>query len=205
MSVDRSWTVDRTAGWLGVAFLLTLLGSEAALTLPDESAAAGAVASFYAEHRTAIIVLQVVGFVSCALLALFAWRLRALDRRVCVAGLVLAVAALAPGLVTLILAVVADPAQPDLAETYNRLEPRGDDALFLGIVVFAVAVALVRSPVWLRVIAAVVAIGCGLRLVLEAIGQPRGAVDSLAPIGFLGLVAALTFLSFRGRRPSTSA
>jgi hypothetical protein len=34
------WPVDRTAGWLGAAFLITLLGSEAALSLPDEQAAA---------------------------------------------------------------------------------------------------------------------------------------------------------------------
>jgi hypothetical protein len=65
----------------------------------------------------------------------------------------------------------------------------------------AVAVALVRSPTWLRVVAAIVALGCLVRLVLEVVGQPRGALDSLAPIGFLVLVAVLTFFSFRGRRP----
>jgi hypothetical protein len=203
MSVDPPWVVDRAAGWLGVAFLVTLLGSEAALTLPDETADPATVASFYAEHRTTIIVLQLVGLVSCVVLALFAWRLRVVDRWVFVAGLILAVLAAVPGLVTLVLAVVADPAQPDRAETYNRLEPRGDDALFVGIVIFAVAVTLVRSPVWLRVVAAIVAVSCLLRLVLEVIGQPRGAVDSLAPIGFLVLVCVLTFLRFRGRRSSS--
>jgi hypothetical protein len=81
---------DRTAGWLGVAFLITLLASEAALSLPDEHATASTVATFYAEHRAVIIVLQIVGFAGSALLALFAWRLRVVNRGVAMAGLVLA-------------------------------------------------------------------------------------------------------------------
>jgi len=103
------WAVDRTAGWLGVGFLVTLLASEAALSLPDEHTPAAAVATFYAEHRAVIIILQIVGFASCALLALFAWRLRSIDRRVATAGLILAVTALAPGLITIALAIAADP------------------------------------------------------------------------------------------------
>src|SRR5262245_11323642 len=101
------WTVDRTAGWLGVGFLVTLLASESVLSLPDERTPAESVATFYAEHRAVIIVLQIAGFVSCALLALFAWRLRGIDRRVATAGLILAVAALAPGLITVALAIAA--------------------------------------------------------------------------------------------------
>jgi hypothetical protein len=75
MSVDVPRAVDRVAGWLGVASLVTLLGSEAALTLPNETAAPATLASFYADHRPTIVVLQLVGLVSCAVLALFAWRL----------------------------------------------------------------------------------------------------------------------------------
>jgi len=198
--VERTWAVDRTAGWLGVAFLVTLLGSEAVLSLPDETASPATVAAFYDGHRTFIIVLQLVGMLSAALLGLFAWRLRVVDRRVPVAGLILAVAALAPALITLVIAVVADPAHPADADTYNRLEPRGDDVLFVGIVLFAGAITLIRSPRWLRVVAAVVALTGLLRLALEVVGRPRGVLDALAPIAFLVLVAALTWLSFRGHR-----
>jgi hypothetical protein len=200
------WAVDRTAGWLGVGFLVTLLASEAALSLPDKRAPAATVASFYAEHRAVIIVLQIVGFTSCALLALFAWRLRGIDRRAATAGLMLAAAALAPGVITIALAITADPQDSTNASTLNRLEPRGDDLLFIGITLFAVTLAvLVRSPRWVAVVAAIVALTCLLRLVLEALGKARGFLDSVAPIAFLVLVAALVWLRFRGYPRGQSA
>ena len=49
MNTER--IVDRTAGWLGIAFLVVLLTSEAALSLPDEHGSAASVATFYAAHR----------------------------------------------------------------------------------------------------------------------------------------------------------
>ena len=194
------WPVDRTAGWLGAAFLVTLLASEAALSLPDELSPAATVATFYSQHRSVIIGLQIVGFASCALLAMFALRLQRIDRGAAVAGVVLAVAALAPGLVTVALAIAADPQNPSTADTLNRLEPRGDDLLFVGVTLFAIVVAvrLGRSPLWVGIVAAVVALTCVLRLALEILGRPRGVLDSLAPITFLVLVAALVWLRFRG-------
>jgi amino acid transporter len=200
------WPVDRTAGWLGAAFLVTLLASEAALSLPDEMSPAATVATFYSQHRSVIIGLQIVGFVSCALLALFALRLQRIDRGAAVAGVVLAVAALAPGLVTVALAIAADPQNPSTADTLNRLEPRGDDLLFVGVTVFAIVVAvrLGRSPLWVGIVAAVVALTCVLRLALEILGRPRGVLDSLAPITFLVLVAALVWLRFRGYPRTTT-
>jgi len=200
------WPVDRTAGWLGAAFLVTLLASEAALSLPDELSPAATVATFYSQHRSVIIGLQIVGFVSCALLALFALRLQRIDRGAAVAGVVLAVAALAPGLVTVALAIAADPQNPSTADTLNRLEPRGDDLLFIGVTLFAVVVAvrLGRSPLWVGIVAAVVALTCVLRLALEILGRPRGVLDSLAPITFLVLVAALVWLRFRGYPRTTT-
>ena len=200
------WPVDRTAGWLGAAFLVTLLASEAALSLPDELSPAATVATFYSQHRSVIIGLQIVGFVSCALLALFALRLQRIDRGAAVAGVVLAVAALAPGLVTVALAIAADPRNPSTADTLNRLEPRGDDLLFIGVALFAIVIALRlgRSPVWVGFVAAVVALTCVLRLALEILGRPRGVLDSLAPITFLVLVAALVWLRFRGYPRTTT-
>jgi hypothetical protein len=192
--------VDRAAGWLGVAFLLTLLASEAALSLPDEHATAATVAAFYVAHRPVVIALQLVGFAAGALLGLFAWRLRAVSRGVGLAGLVLAVTTLAPGAVTLLLAATADPRRPSRAGAYNALEPRGDDLLFVGITGFAVVVLLLlgRRPRWLGVLAGAVTL-CGLlRLALEALGRDRGALDALAPLSFLALVAGLTWLCFRG-------
>ena len=191
---------DRAAGWLGVAFLVTLLASEAALSLPDEHATAFAVASFYAAHRPVILVLQAAGVVAAALLAAFAWRLRVLSHGVWLAGLVLAVTTLAPTSVTMLLALTADPGRLVRAGRYNQLEPRGDDLLFVGVTVFAVAVLLVlgRRPRWLGALATLVAVCCLLRLSLEALGRDRGVLDALAPLSFLALVAALVWLCFKG-------
>lgn len=198
--MEKLWPADRRAGWLGLGFLVLLLASEGALTLPDEDASASSVAHFYAAHRAVIVALQLTGFVACFLLAAMAWRLRVVDRRVSGAGLVVAAAALAPGLVTLVVAIVADPQHPASAGRYNALEPRGDDLLFLGITVFGLAVVAARRrvPTWLAVLGAVLAAASVLRLALEALGLERGVLDSLAPLSFLVLVAGMTWLSFRG-------
>ena len=191
---------DRLAAALAAGFVILLLATELVLSLPDESASASSVAQFYAKHRVFIIALQVLGFVAAALLAGYAWRLRAVDRVVGAAGLLVAACALAPGLITLVLAVVADPANPGPAGRWNALEPRGDDILFVGIVVFAVAVAIRigRDLPVLGVLAAVVALACLARLILEAMGSRRGVLASVAPLGFVVLVGVMAVLSFRG-------
>jgi hypothetical protein len=192
--------VDRTAGWLGVAFLVTLLASEAALTLPDETAADTSVATFYQAHRTVIIALQAVGIVSAILLGVMAWRLRVVSKGVAAAGIFLAATALAPGIITASIAIVADPAHPDAAGRYNRLEPRGDDLLFFGVMVFAATIVylLGRTPLWLGLLASTVSLLCLLRFALEALGRTRNVLDSLAPLAFLALIVGLVVLSFRG-------
>jgi hypothetical protein len=197
--------IDRTAGWLGIAFLVLLLASEAALSLPDEHASAATVATFYTAHRAVIIGLQVAGLAGSALLALFVWRLRVISPGVAGAGLVLAATSLAPTLITLLLAVVADPAHPAAAGTLNQWEPRGDDLLFVGVTLFAATLLpfLGRPPRWLGVLAGIVTVCCLLRFALELLGRPRGAVDAAAPVSFLVLVAALTWLSFRGLPTAT--
>jgi MFS family permease len=193
-------TVDRRAGWLGIAFLVLLLASEITLSLPDEHATAAAVTTFYAAHRAIIIGLQIAGLVASALLALFAWRLRVISPGVAGAGLLLAATTLAPTLITLAVAITADPAHPTTAGTLNHWEPRGDDLLFVGVLLFAATLLpfLGRPPRWLGVLAGIVAVFCLLRFALELLGQPRGALDAIAPISFLVLVGALTWLSFRG-------
>jgi hypothetical protein len=82
---------DRVAGALAAGFVVLLLATELVLSLPDETASAAVVASFYATHRTLIIILQLLGFVAAVLLGAYAWRLRSVDRVVAVTGLVMAV------------------------------------------------------------------------------------------------------------------
>ena len=191
---------DRLAGALAAGFIVLLLATELVLSLPDETASASSVAQFYADHRSFIIILQVLGFVAAVLLAAYAWRLRKVDRIVAWTGLLVAVCALAPGVITLVLAVVADPADPAQAGRWNALEPRGDDILFVGILVFAAAVAvrLGRTLRLLGALAVLVVLACLVRLILEAMGRNRGALESIGPLAFLVLIATMAVLSLRG-------
>jgi hypothetical protein len=193
-------TPDRLAAGLAFAFIVLLLATELVLTLPDEADSPSFVAQFYTEHRAFIIALQTLGMVDALLLAGYAWRLRSVDRFVAGAGLLMAFCALAPTMITLVLAIVADPADTETAAKWNMLEPRGDDILFLGIVVFAstVAVRLGRSTPALGVLASGVAVACLLRLIFEATGKSRGALEAVGPLLFVVLIATMAVLSFRG-------
>jgi uncharacterized membrane protein len=189
---------------LAWAFVVLLLASEAALTLPEESATDAAVASFYSHHRTAIVVLQLIGLVAAGLLAGYAGRLRRFDAVASTAGVTTAALACIPAVVTLVIAVVADPTHPSSAGTWNAREPWADDLLFLGIAVFGAVLALrPRFPLLARVLGAIVAVLCGVRLVLAIAGHVRGAFDSLGPISFVVLVACLGLLSAMGRLSPT--
>jgi hypothetical protein len=211
-SNDPYRTPDRFAAGLAFAFVVLLLATELVLTLPDEADSPALVARFYAEHRAFIVALQMLGVVDALLLGGYAWRLRSVDRFVAGAGLLLAFCALAPTMITAVLAIVADLAHTETAAMWNRLGPRGDDILFAGIIVFAttVAVRLGRYIPALGVLALIVAVACLVRLILEATGKTRGALDAVGPLLFLVLIATMAVLSFRGvlhadpRRPRES-
>lgn len=191
---------DRVAGALAAGFVVLLLATEAMLTLPDETASPGAVASFYATHRAFILMLQLVGMVAAGLLGLYAWRLRSVDRVVATAGMIMAGCGLLPSLITLLIAIVADPTDPSSAGSWNQLEPLGDDILFVGIVIFAgvIVVRLGRELPALGVLAGFVAITCLIRLGLEIAGTGRGPLDAVGPLSFVLLIAVMAILSFLG-------
>jgi hypothetical protein len=197
---DAGRRPDRVGAALATSFIVLLLATELVLTLPDETDTASSVATFYAAQRASIVTVQVLGFVAAGLFGAYAWRLRSVDRVVAVAGLVMAVCAVIPGFITLVLAIAADPANPDSAAHWNSLEPRGDDILFVGILLFATAVAvrLGRKIPMLGVVAVVVAVSCLVRLALEVTGNGLGAVESIGPLSFVVLVAFMALLSLRG-------
>jgi hypothetical protein len=197
---DPDRTADRLAAGFAFAFIVLLLATELVLTLPDEADSPAFVARFYTAHRAFIIALQLLGVIDALLLGAYAWRLGSVDRFVAGAGLLMAFCALAPTLITLVLAIVADPAHPEVAAGWNMLEPRGDDILFVGIIVFALAVAvrLGRNNPALGVLGLIVAVACLLRLILEAAGKSRGALEALGPLLFVVLIATMAVLSFRG-------
>jgi uncharacterized membrane protein len=194
------------AGALAAGFVVLLLATELVVSLPDEMDSPSFVASFYATHRTLIIILQLLGFLAAVLLGAYAWRLRSVDRVVSITGLVLAVCSTVPGFITLVIAIMADPDEPLPAGKWNMLEPGGDDVLFLGIIVFAatVGVRLGRRLPALGLLALFVAISCLSRLVLEIAGEGRGALDAVGPLSFLVLITVMAVLSFHGVLPADS-
>ena len=191
---------DRVAGALAAGFVVILLATEAVLTLPDETANPRSVASFYATHRAFIIILQLLGVVAAALLGGYAWRLRSVDRVGSAAGMIMAGCGLIPSLITLVIAVVADPSDPSAAGRWNALEPRGDDILLVGIVLFAgaIAIRLGRRLPALGLLALFVAVSCLIRLGLEIGGNNRGPLDAIGPLSFVLLIAVMAILSFLG-------
>jgi hypothetical protein len=191
---------DRVAGALAGGFVVLLLATELVLSLPDEGDSPVFVASFYASHRAFIIILQVLGVVAAALLGGYGWRLRSVDRVVSAAGMIMASCGLIPGLITLVIAIVADPSDPSAAGRWNALEPRGDDILFVGIVLFAgaVAIRLRRRLPALGLLALFVAVSCLIRLALEIAGNNRGPRDAVGPLSFVLLIAVMAILSFLG-------
>ena len=192
---------DRVAGGLAGGFVLLLLATELVLTLPDDTANPSIVADFYARNRVIVIILQLLGIVAAGLLAGYAWRLRRVDRPISVAGLVMAGCAVVPGLITLVIALVADPADPAAAAEWNSWEPRGDDLLFAGIAVFAatVTVRLARRRTLLAMLAGLTAVAALVRLMLEMMAVQRGPLDAAAPLLFLALVSVMAVLSWLGR------
>jgi hypothetical protein len=191
---------DRVAGALAGGFVVLLLATELVLSLPDEADSPVFVANFYTAHRGFIIILQLLGIAAAALLGGYAWRLRSVDRLVATTGMIMAACGLVPGLITLIIAIVADPSDPASAGKWNLLEPRGDDILFVGIVLFAgaVAIRLGRRLPALGVLALVVAVSCLGRLVPEIAGRKRSPLDAIGPLSFLVLIAVMSVLSFLG-------
>jgi hypothetical protein len=200
LRADEPARPDRFAAALAAGFVVLLLVTEGALSLPGESDSASEVADFYSAHRSAIITLQLLGFVASALLAAYAWRLRRVDEPAAWTALLVAFCSVVPGAMTLILALVADTADTSSAGRLNDLEPRGDDVLFAGVLVFAIVVAvrLGRPHRVLGGLALLVVLSCLARLGMEAAGRGRGALESVAPLSFLLLVAGMAVLSFRG-------
>jgi hypothetical protein len=108
--------------------------------------------------------------------------------------------------VTIVIALVADPAHPGRAGTWNVREPRADDLLFVGITIFGATIAArPRFPALARVLGAVVAVLCGARLLVESTGHARGTFESLGPTMFVVLVACLGVFSATGRLAPTAS
>ena len=162
-----------------------LLVSAAMATLPTSADAESAITAFYREHASVVVIQQVAGIAALLAFVLFALSLDP-NRWLRPAVFLFVVVELATNLVPLLIL-----ATPPAAGPLTRVEDLADAALFVSVALFLVAATL-RAPLWLRVMAYVVAAAC----VVRAIASPLGitALDQIAPLAF---VAAALVLSVR--------
>jgi hypothetical protein len=198
-----SLTAPRAAGRrsgavYGAAFIVVLFLSAAVVSLPQPDASGQQVVDYYTQYRGLVVVTQLLGLCTVPLLALFAIRLRALDRPSGTAALIVAAMGSLPTLATLLLAVTADPAHIGAAHALNVIAGLADDVLFLTISGFAAVIAARRGTYrpWLRAIAVGTSAVCLARGVL-GFAHMQSWLDAAAPLAFLGLVAALSIRLLR--------
>jgi hypothetical protein len=191
-----------TACW-GVAFVLLLLLSAGMVTVPGGDDGVSFVRGFYEANRAVIVISQVTGLAAAVAFLPFA---RGLQRQhwvgrgswVFVAGAAVTVGAVVAAVPPLVLCVVAGAAGSTTVSSLATASDVVDVVLFGAVTAFAVSVVASVDISWMRALAAVVAVMCGVRAVLLLTG--RAALELAAPMGFVVLVLCLAVISWRSRR-----
>ena len=177
-------TPGAVAGW-GIAFVVILLVSAAMVSLPTAADDGEKIARFYSAHAQVIVLQQVAGVAALGAFIAFALSLRP-NRWLRPALWLFALAELATNIIPVVM--VASNPSPGSAHGWTVAEDIADSALFVSIAIFA-AVATLTQPLWLRLVAYVVAAASLVR----AIGSPMGftALDTVAPLVFIAFVVVL--------------
>jgi len=187
------------ASW-GAVFVVLLLISAGMVTVPGHQDRVAFVREFYEAHRTVIVTAQVIGVVSSAAFLAFALGLQRQDwvgRRplVGLSGVAVAAAGALACVPPLVLCVVASSAAAGAISGLATASDLVDVALFAAIAFFAGSVVIAVNRVWVRALAALVAVVCALRAVFVLIGE--ATLELLAPMAFLVLIVSLAILSWR--------
>jgi hypothetical protein len=199
-SLDPQVASGRATAWWGAAFCVLLLVSAGMVTVPGGDDRVSFVRNFYTDHRTVIVIAQLVGLAAAAVLVAFA---RGLQRQpwvgrrpwVFVSGASVAGAAALAAVPPLALCVVADSGDADTVSALATASDLVDVLLFLTIAMFGAVVLLAVEITWLRVLSALVALACAIQAVSLVLG--RTPLELVAALGFLALVACLAALSLR--------
>lgn len=178
----------RAAGGWGIAFVVLLLVSSALASLPTAADSAAAIAAFYRDHASIVVVQQVVGVVALVPLVLFGISLPP-NRWLKPALFLLVGVELVTQIVPLLIL-----ASPGSAQALTSVEDLADAVLFVTVALFVLAATL-GQPRWLRVGAYVVAAACLLR----AVGVSVFALA--APLLFLALILIMcVWMLVKGRQ-----
>jgi hypothetical protein len=193
----------RRAGWWGIAFVVVLLVSGAMVSVPTSQTSAQHIQTFYAAHRSAIIIAQVLGILAIPLFVLFAVALahqhdergHRAGRWILLAGVLVVIANLSTVVPPLWLALVSNPGA-GLARTLTRAAELTDALLFAAIAGFALVVSFHVRILWLRGLSLVVAILTLVRAVAGPLRVP--SLDAVAPLAFLASIVLWSVLMLRG-------
>ena len=178
----------RAAGGWGIAFVVLLLVSSALASLPTAADSAAAIAAFYRDHASIVVVQQVVGVVALVPLVLFGISLPP-NRWLKPALFLLVGVELVTQIVPLLIL-----ASPGPAQALTSVEDLADAVLFVTVALFVLAATL-GQPRWMRVGAYVVAAACLLR----AVGVSVFALA--APLLFLALILIMcVWMLVKGRQ-----
>jgi len=186
--VRRFVGTRRAAGGWGIAFVVLLLVSSALASLPTAADSAAAIAAFYRDHASIVVVQQVVGVVALVPLVLFGISLPP-NRWLKPALFLLVGVELVTQIVPLLIL-----ASPGSAQALTSVEDLADAVLFVTVALFVLAATL-GQPRWMRVGAYVVAAACLLR----AVGVSVFALA--APLLFLALILIMcVWMLVKGRQ-----
>jgi hypothetical protein len=185
----------RKGAWWGVAFVILLFVSAAMVSLPIAAEPGDRIAAFYNAHQQVIVWQQIVGTLALLPFLAFAGALslwaRMDGRRnrwlMPVAGLV-ALATVVTSLVPLAMALMPN-LSPDLAHQLTVVEDLADSVLFASLAGFVLATST-GAPVWVRVLAILVALASLARAVLSPFGLT--VLDVAAPLAVLAFVVLLS-------------
>src|SRR4051794_33459304 len=179
--------------WSGPLFVLLAFVSSAAVSLPLSADPPARISELYRAHRVGYVVAQVLGLLGVGMLLIF---LRALRKRaetrgwaILATGLLVSAAAVGTNVAVLILCF-SDGLTPTQVHQAAVATEVTDDVLFAAFALFALAFAFSAIPVWLRVLAALAALLCGL----------RAADIWLATLGFVAPLTVLLVLLLVGLR-----
>jgi hypothetical protein len=207
MGEQRLSRLDR---WSGPLFVLLAFVSSAAVSLPSSADPPARISELYQAHRVGYVVAQVIGLLGVGLLLIF---LRALRKRretqgraITVTGLLVSAAAVGTNVAVLVpcFADGLTPAQVHQAAVATEVT---DDILFAAFALLALALAFSAIPVWLRSLAALAALLCGVRAAEfwwrgAAEVWWRGAVDVVAPLTMLLVMLLLGLRLLRSGKAS---
>jgi hypothetical protein len=176
-------TQRRRGGWWGVAFVVLLFVSAAIASLPTSADSDTAITAFYRDHGAVIAIQQVLGAVALVPFVLFALSLKP-NRWLRPAAYLLVGIELVTNVIPLVVLVAPGTARP-----LTFAEDVADAALFLAVALFAAAATL-REPLWLRLVAYLVAVLC----VIRALASPLHVdfLDQVAPLAFVAFVLLLS-------------